>query len=334
MREFYERVREQQIAWRRRALRNQERGWWNRVQYDHILPRTQWHLNLWPGIADTLPTYIDQNGIQPHTGKHNLCSSWVLCANLYFPFKEAGGRRLLASFLREQLSLEVSSVEAIELEYERPERELKPSELLGEDQGARGSGQTSPDLAFELTTPVGQGLMLVESKYTEHWFYQCSGYRKKAEGRDPNPNRSRCEDFDAVVRSPATQCHLVEPWKRQYWDHLKFNVAQSARLLGCPAARGAYQIFRQQALAEALAKTERWTLVVSAVAFDAGNTDLFRVLRTRDGTADLRVLWPELLQLRAPFLTFTHQTWVAWVRAHGGDVWKDWLTYVQDRYGY
>src|SRR5215831_1858448 len=36
-----------------------------------------------------------------------------------------------------------------------------------------------PDEAFEVTTPTGPGRVLVESKYTEHWFYECSGYRRK-----------------------------------------------------------------------------------------------------------------------------------------------------------
>jgi len=88
------------------------------------------------------------HAIQAHTGKHNLKSSWVLCANLYFPFGASeNGRGLLAGFLRKHVSGKISSVDSLHLEY-AAEGELHPSTLLGESGGQRGSGQTSPDLAF------------------------------------------------------------------------------------------------------------------------------------------------------------------------------------------
>lgn len=332
---FYEVVRDQQIAWRRWALADQTPGFHKGKPYPHILPRRRWGMNLWPDIAAGVPAYLREKRVQAHTAKHNLCSSWILCANLYFPFRNPAGYDLLAAFLRERLSLDVSSVDGIDLEYEAEDENYKPAKLLGEDQGSRGAGQTSPDVAFTITTPPERrGLILVESKFTEHWFYECSGHRRRSKDRAANPSPNRCDGLVAVLRDPAKQCHLTS-WGRKYWDYLHFDVAYAGHLSSCPAASGAYQLFRQQALAEALVDSHHWALVVSAVAFDERNADnLFRVIRSSDGVRDVRSVWPELLRLRAPFKTFSHQAWVAWVRAHGGGAWRDWLRYMQERYGY
>ena len=54
-----------------------------------ILPRDLWEEGLWPGIRtgsdNPLTAYLEKNKVQKHGGVHNLKSSWVLCANMYFP---------------------------------------------------------------------------------------------------------------------------------------------------------------------------------------------------------------------------------------------------------
>ena len=139
-----------QIEWRARHVASAESGRWQGRQYPWILPEELWEEGLWPGIRkdsdNPLCKYIEEKNIQKHTGTHNLKSSWVLCANLYFPFKaSAGGRDLLASFLKHHVDAEIDSLEDIELEYAGC-GELHPSELLGEEGGGRGANQTSPDL--------------------------------------------------------------------------------------------------------------------------------------------------------------------------------------------
>lgn len=335
-RDFFEEERDAQIAWRKATLANQQPGWQNRGRYDHVLPADKWKLNLWNGIQSALPSYLNDNSIQPHTGKHNLCSSWVLCANLYFPFREAAGLDLLAGFLTTVFGLQVSNVQRVELEWEAKDDHLKPSALLGEPKGKRGSGQTSPDVAFEIDTPEGPGIILMESKYTEHWFYQCSGYRARAErsGRLPNKNPARCRDFSGIVRNSAG-CHLTE-WKRTYWDHLKPDLQAAGRLAACPAAFGGYQLLRQHALAEALKARGTWRYVISAVAYDDRNTKLFKILRLSNlarGKADARLHWADLFGENVPLVTFTHQRWVRWVRdSAASQNWQGWLKYIGDRY--
>ncbi len=80
-----------QVEWRRAHLASRDWGWQNEKQHEWILPQRMWEAGLYPGIrsdaANSLPAYLDAEGIQRHAGSHNLKSSWMLCANLYFPFR-------------------------------------------------------------------------------------------------------------------------------------------------------------------------------------------------------------------------------------------------------
>ena len=95
---------------------------WRGRQYPWILPEGSWEGGLWPGIGsgsdNSLPAYLERTGVQKHEGVHNLKSSWILCANLYFPFRgSAEGKALFASFLKRHVAVEIDSLEEIELEY-------------------------------------------------------------------------------------------------------------------------------------------------------------------------------------------------------------------------
>ena len=326
-----------QVAWRKSHISSTEWGWHNQKQYPWILPSERWEEGLWPGIRTSsdnpLTDYLRRNRVQKHHGVHNLKSSWVLCANLYFPFGASPeGRRLLAGFLREQVCPEIRSVDALELEYEEG-GELHPSVLLGEEGGSRGAGQTSPDLG--LLVNDGRGLVLIENKLVEHSFYSCSARRHKGSPkRAANPDPSQCDGALAVLDDHESMCHQAA-WGRRYWEHLApvSNRERIASLRCCPAAHGGYQLFRQQALAEGIAASEKYDLVLSCVALDERNETLKRCLRST-GMPDLRN-WGDLFQGRARVEIFAHQQWVAWVRDYERDgQWADWLSYVESRYGY
>ena len=100
----------------------------------------------------------------------------------------------------------------------------------------------------------------------------------------------------------------------------------------CPAARRGYQLFRQTALAEGIARSGKYDLTVSAVALDGRNDDLERVL------AEARIIRPARVgrrcsEGRALFAVFTHQQWVDWVREHDREGrWREWLSWIGDRY--
>jgi hypothetical protein len=326
-----------QVAWRAEQVESQEQGWQNGKQYPWILPRRLWESSLWPGIRSrsdhSLLAYLREHGVQKHSGVHNLKSSWVLCANLYFPFRASDtGRDLLARFLQAYVSPAIHTVDAVELEYEES-GSLHPSVLLGEEDGGRGAGQTSPDIAFLVNG--GRGLVLVENKFVEHSFYACSARTHKgSRNREGNPDPSRCNDVPALLDAPQAVCHQVA-WGRRYWDHLApvINREKALSLRCCPAARAGYQLLRQHALAEGIAASGKYDRVVSCLALDERNETLQRCLRST-GIADVRE-WGKLFPGKAGFAVFSHQDWVAWVLKHdhtGG--WSGWLDYVKARYGY
>lgn len=326
-----------QTEWRRTHLDCTEEGKQLGRRRSWILPYDLWEQGLWPGIraesGNSLPDYLEEERVQKHGGVHNLKSSWVQCANLYFPFRaSAEGRALFASFLKRHVDSRIDTLEAIELEYEEPNgSELHPSCLLGEEGGSRGANQTSPDLG--LLVNGCRGLVLVESKFAEHGFYECSAWRHKGSSRRPcNPNPDRCRRPLEVARDYAVQCHQGA-WGRRYWEHLA--PAVNDEVLGalslCPAARHGYQLFRQQALAEGIARSGKYELVVSAVAFDERNEALEAALG-RSGIDGFRQ-WGKLFHGMARFAVFTHQEWFGWVRDRNrAGRWSDWLEYVKDRY--
>ena len=96
--------------------------------------------------------------------------------------------------------------------------------------------------------------------------------------------------------------------------------------------RHGFQLFRQHALAEGIAQSGCYDLVVSAVAVDERNHALDAALR-RSGIDGLK-RWGAVFGGRSRFAVFTHQEWVAWVKGHDTESrWSDWLVYVRSRYG-
>ena len=337
---FRDAMHTDQLAWKARHLRHvRGRGWWMGHQYDHILPRAASAENLWPGLRDggvrPLEPWLNAHDVQPHKGRDNLLSSWTLCANLYFPFGASPeARAVLAGFLRVQTGLSVAEVAGVELEYALP-NPLDPGTLLGEQDGKRGANQTSPDVAFELLLEDGRrALVLTEVKFVEHSFYNCSGCK----ALEPAERRATCWDLAHVLADPSSRCAHAATRGRRYWDHLTAPLRRaepSARTRRCPAATGGYQLFRQQALAEALARSGDFGAVVSAVAADDRNKGLMRSVRS-SGLPDVRTGWGAMFAGESRFVVFSHQAWWSWV-AQTDDTpsWAaDWLSWVGERYGY
>ena len=334
MKNFDTWMTEYQIKWRETHIAYKDWGWQNSKQYPWILPERLWEEGLWPGIrsgsANSLPDYLRRSNVQKHGGVHNLKSSWMQCANLYFPFGGSPeGRSLLAGFLHENVADEVLTVDAVELEYAE-EGDLHPLLLLGETGGSRGSGQTSPDLGLPVNR--GQGLVLVENKLVEKSFYACSARRTwNSKGRVGNPDPGRCNNALAVASDPASQCHQGV-WGRRYWEHLApvADMERMSKLAHCPAAHAGYQLFRQQALAEGIAASGKYDFVMTCVAVDERNETLDSSLK-RTEIAKLTD-WASHFRGKARFSVFTHQLWVEWVRTHDANgQWGDWLSYVESR---
>jgi len=335
---FKESQKEWMIEWRKIHLSQiQEFGKQNGKYYPHIIPREKDHIkHVLCKLCDKLPVYLEENpDIQAHTGTHNLLSSWITAANLYFPIRVNDSlQKLMLKFLQKHVSTEIIEITDVELEFAFPlGNKLNPEALLGELGGSRGSGQTSPDVAFLVKTKTGKGIILTECKYTEHSFYGCSA-RKIDETKDRinNPDPKRClKPSNACDYSSI--CHQ-KVWKRKYLSLITFSESAKNKLKYCPAATAGYQLLRQQALAEGIAQSGEFDLVASTVAFDGRNADLIGCLRTT-GIHDFQNDWAGLFDGKALFKTWKHQEWVQFVRDNqmNGEF-ADWVEYMDERYGY
>ena len=121
---------------------------------------------------------------------------------------------------------------------------------------------------------------------------------------------------------------------RRYWEYIRFSNWGLNSLKRCPASIAGFQLFRQQALAEAIAKTKEnlYEEVVSCVAYDARNDRLVRSMRGA-GIKDFTNGWGPTFEGKASFATFTRQQWVAWVQKHDAEGRHEgWLEYVRKRY--
>jgi len=321
---------QRQLKWRKQNISNNEMGVQNGLKRPWILPQNNWKDGLFLQIRDSLPVYLEENDVQPHKGVHNLKSSWILCANLYFPFRN--DTQILADFLHNQICPKIETVNRIELEYAET-GDFQPSRLLGEPQGTRGANQTSPDVAFIVNE--GQGLILTENKYTEHSFYPCSGRKSQYN----NPDIGRCLDIDKLLNDTRQNCYMCH-WQnetrsnRKYWNFIDISEHGRKILTQCPAATHGYQLFRQQALAEGFAQGGKYKFVMSCVAYDENNETLLHCLRST-GIDDFRNGWQKIFNGKTQFASFSHQQWVNWVRQHDTkNKWQQWLKYVNERYGY
>ena len=223
MKDFATWMGQYQTEWRRGRISTDEHGEQNGHTHSWIVPPAYWEEGLWPGVrsrsTNSLPHYLRANNVKEHPGVRNLKSSWIACANLYFPFREtAQSKSLIAGFLQSAVSDQIRTVDEVELEYAE-KGPLRPSALLGEIGGSRGASQTSPDVAFLVNG--GEGIVLTESKLTEHSFYRCSARtRKDSPNRPANPDPDRCKNARVVATNPESICHQVV-WGRKYWDRLR-----------------------------------------------------------------------------------------------------------------
>lgn len=330
---FREQQKNIQEKWKHGHISNPKCGIQNGGKYSHIIPKKIWLETVWPGIKGELPKYLASHKIQPHTGIHNLLSSWVVSANLYFPIRlHSSLKELMVKFLNSKLNVSITCISEVELEFAF-EDNLSPSQLLGEVGGSRGSGQTSPDVAFLVSIGNESGLILTECKFTEHSFYPCSARREESKGdKEGNQDPSRC-----MKRANGYNYRNIcqqSVWKRKYWDLLKLSEYGEKVLTRCPAATAGYQLFRQQALAAGILSNSSFNLVASTVAFDERNTSLVKSLRST-GVEDFQTDWGKLFAGEVVFKTWTHQEWVQFVRNNQVDnEWDDWLNYLKERYGY
>jgi len=330
---FDRRVRESQVRWRTAYLPHiPERGTFGGDEYDHILPAERWMAHVWPEIEMRLTEYLNSTGVKPHTYRNHLNSSWVLAANLFFPFAVLpGGHELLGAVLAQELHLPVASLLSVDLEFaDDPPRDQ--ATLLGETRGSRGANQTSPDVGIRYQDHDGhQCLVLIEVKYTESDFQTCSEYKKLEAG-----SREPCLNLAGLLNEPGS-CPFTakgREYVRLLQEPLRSAADHLANVSACPAAKGGYQLFRQQALAEALIEAGAYRQATSVVAWTTANDALSRALDSVTSDGLELGEWGELFGGESNFASLEHETLLDTVEASPGRPdWSDrWIEYMRGRY--
>ncbi|MBU0595061.1 hypothetical protein KJ567_00040 [Candidatus Bipolaricaulota bacterium] len=328
---YAEDAKASQVRWRTRHMADlPDRGEWRGKEYDHILPAEHWMRGVWPEIRDALASYLLSDHVQPHKDRHHLNSSWVLAANLYFPFRVLpSGSDVLAGALSEALSIRVSGIETIDLEFADPSPHDQQT-LLGETGGSRGVGMTSPDIGIRYRDPQGRrGIVLIEVKYTEDNLQTCTEFKRLS-----SSERQACNDLPALLDDPS-RCPYWQKGRR-YIDVLEetLQAGEATKTIRrCPAATGTYQLLRQQALAESLVASGAYDTATSVLAFPASNAALRGQLLFGMPTGASVDDWGSLFGGRARFATLEHGRMVDLVKRRMGPRWVQlWLSYVRDRY--
>jgi hypothetical protein len=295
---------------------------------EQFMPAGSWEDGLWPGIrsgtANALSDYLHVKGIEPRA-TYAPDSSWILRANLYFPFRRDSA--LIAAFLTATVDARIATVESLELDY-CDTSICDPVKVLGEP--------LAPDLGFLIRSKEGgRGLIVALCRNGETSFGRCPGY--SAESGNPDPEI--CLNFASVYEDLLGLCWQMN-WEnrrrpnRRYWEQIHLSELAEESLLQCPAVV-AYDLFRYQALTEALARRRRtFDFATLCVAYDARN-DALRHSLTPMGVDDFTTGWAPLHEGKAGFQSWTHQSWVAWVREHDTERrWSGWSDYIHERYGY
>jgi hypothetical protein len=319
--EFRKEQEDLQIKWRENQNNiSKELGSQKDKKFPYIVLKEEWLETVWDDLRCYLSSYLKAEKRPRHSGSHNLLSSWILCSNLYFGTRNNSNQReLFKNFLENKLGIKIDKIDDIHLEFVLPGK-LSPKKLLGEPGR---TGQTTPDLAIEFTSYEKKGLILVESKYTEHNFYVCSA---KKEGE----NWKEC--IKKELMNKIKKCFIQEEWNRKYWEYLDISNYGLNKLKCCPAFTGGYQIVRQQALAEGILKSKEYENVWSCIAYDGRNENLMKCMK-RIGINSIEDEWEKIFNLKTKFSIWKHQEWVEYVEKNGKGLFeKKWVKYIKDRY--
>ena len=156
------------------------------------LPVDQSELNLYQGIRDNAIKYWNNNDIQFHgaalPGKptNHLCSSQILCINVFFPFMdrpEALRDLLLPWFPDIEAMLPFGDGRFLEFESIGGVHNYLGEEGHLANRRRRGAGNTSIDVVAQYRAIDGQVVrLLIETKFTEN--YALTYMRFRSDGSD------------------------------------------------------------------------------------------------------------------------------------------------------
>ncbi|GDX83678.1 hypothetical protein LBMAG42_54890 [Deltaproteobacteria bacterium] len=302
--------------------------------YPHILPDSDWRLNLFAPIAAQAEAYLRAENIEIHSEKANLRSSQFACLNVLFPLRLNldAARAFLAPCLPG-----VRRVLSVEFEVTGNDDALA---FMGDPPGGkRGANRTSIDAVVEWlndthdTPQTKPHCTFIEWKYTEEGFGSCGGYASKG-----NPNPRVCETLDPL-KNPVASCYLASGAssrvRRNYWKHTPPTwLTALAGATGCPFRGPLYQLWRQRLLADHFASTGRYSSVNLVAVHWSANASLADVPPALRGAAQPKETVGQLWNRATG--GFTELPIEALLRAYDDaptSQLSEWREYVRERYG-
>jgi hypothetical protein len=302
--------------------------------YPHILPTD---LGVfYSEYATEIKDYFKNEDIEIHSEVLNLKSSQVACVNFLWPLKR--DPKLAVDVLGTLLP-DVKSVDRIEFEDtgELPDKPGEITRWLGEPPGGkRGQNRTSIDCSvYWRDSQQNSNITLIEWKYTERAFGNCSAYQSGS-----REEKSRCNTVLEAV--PDGICLLVGNGprrNRKYWSLLEQAGIKLENLKGlgiCPFSGPLYQLMRQFLIAAYLRMNDYDNVNVVDIAF-AGNTSLRSIPRElkplvtskEDTVIDI---WNRFLE-GVPALSHINveDLMAQYDQSNKTDL--KWRDYIKDRYG-
>lgn len=158
-------------------------GIYRERSYPHLLEDRKY--NLWKGIRSDAVEYFKRNKIKWHTYAHNLKSSQVACVNHLMGIRKS---KVLILKMLQACAPKVEFVDLLPLPYETDETYIgfevvSGGDWLNEGEPQRGSHCTSLDaLIYASDIEDKKWLILIEWKYTEHYYMRDKGIEADGKG--------------------------------------------------------------------------------------------------------------------------------------------------------
>ncbi len=318
---FRERMEDKQSVFKTEILGIKQMGLLRGNPYPHVLPEDAWSLNLWREIAYDAIKHFAQSEIVWHPSKHNMLSSQVLCANIFYPLREH--LNVIHTWMQscqldvgEVVDLNFNFVSHKNYLHERDDRGLPPIADLS---------ITWVDMAKR------RNLLLLSFKFAEANLGECSPAG--------NPNPKRCYVSSKVVGSPRSQCYRVQQGRR-YWDVI--NSASGPLWKDslviekyCPFRYDFFHLMRGQLLAHCIQSDSKsgYDRAEFGILYHASNSELLQMALSFDDERNPFKVWPTLLHKPETFHAFTLQDFFATLERSLPLDLTGWRQYLNQRYG-
>jgi len=279
---------------------------------------------LYEGIVEILDEHRKKNPFRIHQHFYHMASSQAANINLFLPILN---HTAVNSILR-KIKPDFASLAKEELDNGYC-IEYWGGKFLGVDGNTGLLGDkskisgTDSDIAIAYHNHDGElCLWLIEHKLTEKEFTDCGGF--KSENRKKIPNYDCSKSFADILKNKSL-CYYHGKNKFLYWDvtdqHQSFFINHNSHT-ACPFRGGMNQLWRNQLLALAIEKQERYKHVFFFVVKHPDNTSLDKTLKA----------YLALIKNNQKFGVFTSAALLRAAEKYSDSQLDDWINWYKELY--